>query len=116
MVAGCGLSASQAVKARWEDLRDTANGWTLLGVSVPDWLIGDLLAWKREFVADERILGIGYVMAWYVVERETGINLRSLQRVGQESKYAAGVPVDQISVMLGHKDIKRTLKWLKKQP
>jgi len=135
MLVGCGLRRAEVSDMTWDKYQQREGRWCFVDlkgkgdkirtVPIPQWVADDLERWKRVNPTEGKLIGTSRVNVWYIVNRYikqlaqieghehcAGVAPHDLRRTLAKLMRKAGTPLEQISLTLGHSDLKTTAMYL----
>lgn len=134
MLVGCGLRRAEVAEMTWDKYQMREGRWCFVDlkgkgdkirtVPIPQWVAVDIEQMKPKKPTG-RLLKASRVNIWYIVNRYiqhlaeipghehcSGVAPHDLRRTLAKLMRKAGTPLEQISLTLGHSDLKTTAKYL----
>ena len=135
MLVGCGLRRAEVSDMTWDCYQQREGRWCFVDlkgkgdktrtVPIPQWVADDLERWKRVNATEGKLIGTSRVNVWYIVNRYikqlakmeghehcAGVAPHDLRRTLAKLMHGAGADLSQVSLTLGHSDLKTTQKYL----
>ncbi len=135
MLVGCGLRRAEVSDMTWDkyQMREgrrcfvdlNGKGDKIRTVPIPQWVAEDLERWKLANAVGGKLIGTSRVNIWYIVNRYikrlalltghehcAGVAPHDLRRTLAKLMHKSGVELSQITLTLGHSDLKTTAKYI----